>query len=36
MKRWMVLVVILLGMALVGAAIAEEAKTPLGSATETQ
>ena len=36
MKRWMVLVLLLLGMALVGVAIAEEAKTPLGSATETQ
>ena len=36
MKRWMVVVVLLLSMALVGVAIAEEAKAPLGSATEAQ
>jgi Amt family ammonium transporter len=36
MKRWMVVVVLLLSIALVGVAIAEEAKVPLGSATETQ
>lgn len=36
MKRWMVVVVLLLSIALVGVAIAEEAKAPLGSATEPQ
>jgi len=36
MKRWMVVVVLLLSIALVGVAIAEEAKAPLESATETQ
>jgi len=35
MKQWMVVVVLLLSIALVGVAIAEEAKAPLGSATET-
>jgi len=36
MKRWMVVVVLLLSIALVGVAIAEEEKAPLGSATGTQ
>ncbi len=34
MKRWMVAVVLLLGMTYVGMAIAEEAKIPLGTTTE--
>ena len=36
MKRWMVVVVLLLSIALVGVAIAEEAKAPPGSSTEPQ
>jgi len=36
MKRWMVLVVLLLSMVLVGVAFAEEAKTPSGQVIEAQ